>query len=363
MPSWAGPRPGGGPHFGAQPYGGSPFTQPPKQSNTGLIAGLSVAGVLVLVLGLAGAFAAFGSNHSSDVAYKPPPVTSYQAPSYPSTESSSTPESTTEDTYSSSPTAGSPGEEPSESESSTPAGPQPVAKLADNPLFMSTEYGLQNLNCHLSRWSTNPSAARAFFASARDCLDAVWQPVLEQAGLPFSTPNLEAPASQSSINSPCSSSGESFAAVYCGANHTIYMPFDDLQTEQYGAHPGIYLAVFAHEYGHHVQSLSGVLGTAADQQYEAGGYSSEQGQAIQRRIELQAQCFSGMFVGSARGEVDENIQREGYQDQETRGDDNGSATMRTHGTRASNAAWWRQGYSKNRTYQCNTWQAGEGDVS
>src|SRR2546430_2747269 len=141
--------------------------------------------------------------------------------------------------------------------SSTPSGPQPVYTLGDNPLF-SMDNGTSAVTCQLSRWRTDPASAKAFFTSALPCLEAAWKPVMQRAGLPYFSPSLEFPEG-TNWSSPCGSvSGGVVAAFYCGQNTTLYMPFAGLQTQQYGAHPGVYLAVFAHEFGHHIQELSGV---------------------------------------------------------------------------------------------------------
>src|SRR5207244_1994613 len=123
------------------------------------------------------------------------------------------------------------------------------------------------------------------------------------------------------------------AAFYCPQNHTIYMPYDTLQTDQYGAHPGVYLAVLAHEYGHHVQALSGVFDAYWEQRYDAGA-DTETGLELSRRLELQAQCFSGMFLAAtySRGSVDNNILQEA-RTSENRGDHN-TGQPRDHGSDA-----------------------------
>jgi uncharacterized protein len=187
---------------------------------------------------------------------------------------------------------------------------------------------------------------------------------MEQAGLPFFTPKMAFPEG-TDWSSPCGSvdGGEGArAAFYCGKNNTLYMPFSGLQTEQYGAHPGVYLALLAHEYGHHVQAMSGVLDAYAEARYEAGADTGP-GLELSRRLELQAQCFSGMFLAAThgRGSVDANILNEARTTQ-NRGDHN-AGVPRDHGTDAHTSAWWEQGAQKNRTFQCNTWKSPAADVA
>ena len=84
---------------------------------------------------------------------------------------------------------------------------------------------------------------------------------------------------------------------------------------------------------------------------------------LSRRLELQAQCFSGMFLAAThdRGSVDANILTEARTSQD-RGDHN-AGQPRDHGTDAHTTSWWEQGAQKNRTYQCNTWKSPAVDVA
>ncbi|HEX6354003.1 neutral zinc metallopeptidase, partial [Actinophytocola sp.] len=245
----------------------------------------------------------------------------------------------------------------------TPAGPKPVYALEDNPLF-SGDVGTPAITCNLARWETSPAGAAAFFSSAIPCLDAAWQPVLEFQGLPFFTPNIVFPEG-SAWSTPCgsvSTAGGAVAAFYCSGDNTIYMPFSGLQTEMYGARPGVYLALLAHEYGHHVQTLAGVMDTYWDHRYDAG-VDTELGLELSRRFELQAQCFSGMFLAATygRGSVNDNVLNEARTSQD-RGDHN-PGVPRDHGTDDHAIGWWEQGAQQNRTYQCNTWLAPPEDVA
>jgi uncharacterized protein len=239
----------------------------------------------------------------------------------------------------------------------------PVRSTGDNPLFTG-DYGLPAVTCELPRWRSDPASARAFFQAALPCLNRVWEPVLRAANLPFVEPGLSFPAGRDWHSACGSGTADQWSAFYCAADNTIYMPFEGLQTEQYGAHPGIYLAVFAHEYGHHVQDLSGVLGAAREQQYDAGPDTPE-GLRISRRIELQADCFGGMFWSAAtgRGSVDRTMLDEAVHDRTTRGDDNGLAERADHGTGAHVQSWTLQGLERNRTAECNTWKAPDDWVS
>jgi predicted metalloprotease len=327
--------------------------QPRRKSNTGALLATVIVAVLIGAVAVVAFVSASDRGTSvADTGYDPTYTQTYSSEEYPTTTyETSTTTTTTEETADDTPTE------------TTPAGPQPVYALEDNPLF-SGDVGTPAVTCNLARWETSPAGAAAFFQSAIPCLDAAWQPVLEYQGLPFFTPNIVFPEG-TEWSSPCgavSGAGGAVAAFYCSEDNTLYMPFAGLQTEMYGAHPGVYLAVLAHEYGHHVQTLSGVMDEYWNQRYNTGA-DTEPGLEMSRRFELQAQCFSGMFLASVygRGSVDDNILTEARTSQD-RGDHN-AGVPRDHGTDDHAIAWWEQGAQMNRTYQCNTWLSPPADVA
>ncbi|QUQ68985.1 neutral zinc metallopeptidase [Kutzneria sp. CA-103260] len=239
---------------------------------------------------------------------------------------------------------------------STPDG---VDKLGDNPLF--TASGPGPVTCTLPRWQSVSSASNAYFTAALPCLDRAWQPVLQSVHLPFHEPKLAFPSGKT-WSSPCGSvSQEEAAAFYCNGDQTLYMPISGLQTDEIGNRPGAYLAVFAHEYGHFVQDLSGVLTAAHEKEYGGNNPDSPASLEVSRRIELQAQCFSGLFLAAAvgRGSVDATVARDAQNTQD-RGDQPGE--RRDHGTSDHASGWWTQGFVKKTVAQCNTWVASSADV-
>lgn len=245
---------------------------------------------------------------------------------------------------------------------SAPSGPRKIYQLADHPILQDPDAGLKSRVCNLPRWRSDPASAEDFFTAAGQCLDAAWGPFLEYYNLPFTSPNLHFP-SGSSFQTACGTIevGIATAAYYCENN--LYVPFAGLQTDQYGNSPGVYLALFAHEYGHHVQEVSGIMDAAWEKIYAAGP-KSPAGLEMSRRKELQAQCFSGMFLGAhveRGGTITRKMYNRAWDDQETRGDD--TSGTRDHGSNAHYAAWWRAGAKNNRIVDCNTFAASSAAVS
>jgi predicted metalloprotease len=328
---------------------------PRKKSNSGALVATIIVAVLVGAVGLVGILAMNDrGDHVADTGYGGSPTSTYSSDPFPTTtyETTTTTEATTDETTTEDTTT-----------EATPEGPQPENALEDNSLFAG-DVGAPAVTCNLARWDTSPAGAAAFFQSAIPCLDAAWQPIMEYQGLPFFSPAITFPEGQE-WSSPCGSvSGGSgaIAAFYCSTDSTLYMPFGGLQTEMYGARPGVYLALLAHEYGHHVQALSGVLDTYGQARYDVG-VDTEAGLELSRRLELQAQCFSGMFLASTygRASVDDNVLTEARTSQD-RGDHT-EGMPRDHGTDEHAISWWEQGAQLNRTFQCNTWLSPPGDVA
>jgi predicted metalloprotease len=335
------------PHNSQWATPGHHFPPPPRRKSAGVIIAICLACVAVLVLGGV-AIVALNSNgkpvSSTGLQGTPDPPAQQQIP--PSGSSSP------------------PSSAPSSTERSTPssAGPQKILKLADHPILQDPAAGLKNRVCTLPTWQSNQAAAEAFFTAAGKCLDAAWGPFLEYYQLPFTPPALHFPTG-ASFDTECGTIqvGIATAAYYCENN--LYVPFRGLQTDQYGNNPGVYLALFAHEYGHHVQEVAGLMDAAWQKIYEVGP-TSPAGLEMSRRKELQAQCFSGMFLGAhvdQGGTLTRTMFDKAWNDQETRGDN--TSGSHDHGTNAHYAQWWRDGAKSNRIVDCNTFAAPASAVS
>lgn len=305
-----------------------PPPRPPRRKNSPLTLLL----VLVVLVGSVVVYAKFSGSSADD------PGTAQPSPNNPGTTAA--PDST--------------------QPSPAPLRPRPTRKLEDHPLMVDGGK-LAFAQCDLPKIGRNTEQLRAYYLAGIDCLERAWTPLLEAANLP--THKVELDTSPDITETACGKTDkdEQFVAMYCSRNSMIYMPTKRLLRVYGTASPGGHLATLAHEYGHHIQSLSGMLSAAGQKQEEAGentpGYAE-----LSRRIEMQANCFAGMFLNATvgRGTVTKALADKAVND--FRQADDSADSQSSHGTGKNQGAWAKRGYTSGNTKDCNTWAAKPADV-
>jgi predicted metalloprotease len=134
---------------------------------------------------------------------------------------------------------------------------------------------------------------------AYDSLDDYWEETVpEVLGVAFVSPEVR--LFSDAVDTGCGSATSAVGPFYCPTDQLIYLDtafYDDLRTRfDATGGPLAQLYVVAHEFGHHVQNLSGAF-AAADR--SGTGPSSDS-----VRLELQADCYAGAWVGSATSTTD-----------------------------------------------------------
>ncbi len=182
-----------------------------------------------------------------------------------------------------------------------------------------------------------------------------WTKVLQPRGIQYSPTTLV--FYSESDQSGCGAAQSAMGPFYCPNDKRIYLDtefFKEL-SQRFQA-PGDFTMAYvvAHEVGHHVQDLMGTLGQAENLQAHA---SQTQGNAIQVKIELQADCYAGVWAANAKDPQGNPVMEsgdfeEGMRAAEAIGDDTLQKETQgtvvpdsfTHGTSAQRTEALQRGY-------------------
>jgi predicted metalloprotease len=170
-----------------------------------------------------------------------------------------------------------------------------------------------------------------------------------------------------SDQSGCGAAQSAMGPFYCPTDKRIYLDtefFNEL-SQRFQA-PGDFAMAYvvAHEVGHHVQDLMGTLGDANRQQASAGEAAAN---AIQVKIELQADCYAGVWAANAKDPQGQPVMEqgdfeEGMKAAEAIGDDTLQRETQgrvvpesfTHGTSAQRMNALRTGYQSGNPDACKS---------
>lgn len=213
------------------------------------------------------------------------------------------------------------------------------------------------------QWSAEENELAELVSVVLADTEAGWSNQFQQLGQPYKEPTLV--IFSGSTASACGAARSAMGPFYCPADQTIYVDlifYRDLKN-RHGA-PGDFAQayVIAHEVGHHVQTLLGTSAHVHSQQQRLG---EAQANELSVRLELQADCFAGLWAHSADaerqfiepGDIDEALvaaaaigddrlqtQSQGYAQPESF----------THGTSAQRSHWFKRGYERGTLASCDT---------
>lgn len=189
-----------------------------------------------------------------------------------------------------------------------------------------------------------------------------WTDIFKAEGQQYPPPTLVF-YSQSG-QSGCGAAMSAMGPFYCPADRRIYLDtdfFNEMKT-RFNA-PGDFPIgyIIAHEVGHHIQTITGEADRIRKAQQRA---SEADGNALQVKMELQADCYAGVWAARDENLMEAGDLEEGMRAAEAIGDDTlqKSAGQRpvpesfTHGTSAQRMAWLRKGLEAGDPAQCDTFR-------
>jgi uncharacterized protein len=351
---------GWGPQFGGPGMAPPPPPPPRRRRRTGLVVTLAVLGVLVVAVAVIGGLAAKADDISVGV---PSPVVS--SPTIPSPDPTlSRPPDT--------PTTTRPTIPQPTGSKVTPPPPKPRPRKPPPPtdgqiVRADRFYGsgvMSSVGCRLANVRpTTKAAITVYYNTVFRCLNQAWAPKLRRGGDQFTVPRLLLVAGP--VATPC---GMGFSSVswYCGRNEVIYMRYD-LDVKNYNTYPAAYSKVWAkmwalhtlaHEYGHHVQQMSGILTASWNRAWQMDSESARLEES--RRRELQASCLGNLFVGANRRAMPitgENLRQWQVSISHT------IDPRRDHGSTKNHFFWAKRGFNGRNPALCNTFTSSSSLVS
>jgi uncharacterized protein len=189
-----------------------------------------------------------------------------------------------------------------------------------------------------------------------------WSKQFQSMGSRYAPPRLV--LFRGGTQSACGIARSASGPFYCPGDREVYLDtsfFDELRS-RFGA-PGEFAAayVIAHEVGHHVQNM---LGTMRQFDAQASRLDARSRNALSVRLELQADCYAGVWGASARrrGLLDASDVEAGIRAAEAVGDDKIQRRTQgavvpdafTHGSAEQRVRWFKTGLASGDPRSCDT---------
>jgi predicted metalloprotease len=194
----------------------------------------------------------------------------------------------------------------------------------------------------------------------------VWTPIFQQRGGQYVRPKLVLFSGRTPT--ACGMGETAAGPFYCPGDQKVYLDLQFFQTMRERFHVASEFAeayVIAHEVGHHVQNLTGIADKLAQMRR---GASERKANALSVRMELQADCFAGVWAyhaDRARHILESGDVESALQAASAIGDDTLQRQTQgvivpdsfTHGTSEQRVRWFKRGIDSGEVKDCNTFAA------
>lgn len=206
-----------------------------------------------------------------------------------------------------------------------------------------------------------------FMATTLGYTEEVWSSVLPQYGLKYKEPVMV--LYRGGTKSGCGFASSAMGPFYCPGDHKVYLDqsfFEELAKNHSAPGDFAQAYVLAHEVGHHIQNLQGTL-QKVQQAKQSWGGSSTKTNALQVKVELQADCYAGVWAYHAhkrfgileRGDVEEALRAAssiGDDILQKKAGQHVNPDGFTHGSAKQRMEWLRRGLESGDMRACNTFQ-------
>ena len=216
-----------------------------------------------------------------------------------------------------------------------------------------------------ARQTCEANAATLLSCRVLASTEDTWSRLFQASGQTYTPPRLHFYSRQGS--SGCGAAQSAMGPFYCPTDQRVYLDtgfFNELQTRFHAAGDFAEAYVIAHEVGHHVQYLTGIADKVRREQENADEAGAN---ALQVRMELQADCYAGVWAANAKdahgqallepGDAEEGLRAANAIGDDTLQKSAGQTPMPdsfTHGTSAERVAWLRRGLQTGDPGQCDT---------
>ena len=234
--------------------------------------------------------------------------------------------------------------------------PGQVLKVLNSPQA-SVDHG----RAAAPRRQVNDEASQFVSVILADTEDT-WNNIFRAAGSQYKEPKLV--LYSDAIQSACGFGSAAAGPFYCPGDHKVYLDLSFFrELKRMGASGDFAVAyVIAHEIGHHVQNISGIIPKISKMQQRVSKVESN---ALQVRVELQADCFAGIWAHHGhkhRQILEEGDIEEGLQAAASVGDDRlqkmAGRRIRpetfTHGSSKQRMEWFMRGLKAGDIKACDT---------
>ncbi|MHC5307827.1 KPN_02809 family neutral zinc metallopeptidase [Bartonella sp. LJL80] len=204
-----------------------------------------------------------------------------------------------------------------------------------------------------------------FIATVLAETEDTWTTIFKQHNAVYQPPVLV--RFSGTVRSACGLATAAVGPFYCPADRKLYLDdsFFEQLSRQFGA-PGEFAQayVIAHEVGHHIQNLTGVLNATNRQRARM---STAAANALSVKVELQADCYAGVWAHSTdqKGLLDSGDIEAALNAAHKIGDDALQKQAQgyvvpdsfTHGSSVQRAEWFNRGYQSGKMESCDTFSA------